>query len=367
MNFHHGHVAWIIAIVIILILAIVYTGYSFLNPLKHTATTTISVTTSVVGSTTVSAPSTTLNYSGSVSPCGTFYIIGQQYNTTYQTNCDSTGGTLGLWVASGNSGSEHVKIVGADGKIYVNQTSTYNCTTFFQNFTGPAQLYTISFSTGPGGGSCGNAKITINDTTTPPKTIYKYIFNGNFGNGQYTGWNLTNTGFGTAPLNTTYADNEIQKCYQGQPWSNYNGTYFATTYKCGISVSPGNLTSSPFLVNPQKPFLNFRIISPEDNELYVQLQRVNYKIVNGQEVYSNATPVVIAHVDTYNQSVSVNSSSTFANVTIPLTSYINDALQIKIVAITESFHDYIAVGDFSLANRPNQQRGILVNVTNVGT
>ncbi len=367
MDFHHGHAAWIIAFIIILILAIIYTGYSFLTPLKSSHTTSTSGTTTSKTTTTVTVLST-INYSNSVSPCANFYIIGQQNNYTYTTNCNSTGGTLGLWVAAGNSGKEHVKIVGADGRTYVNQSSTYNCTTFFQNFTGPAQLYLITFTTGLGGGSCGNSKITINTTTTPPpKVVYKYIYNGNFGNGQYTGWNLTNPGFGSLPLNITASTKNSSICYQGAPWSNYNGTYFATTYHCGASVSPGNITSSPFLVNPAKPFLNFKIISPEDSDLYVELLRVNYKVQGGQQVYSNSTPVVIAHFNTFNLSRSINSSSTFANVSIPLTQYINQQLQIKVVAITEKFKNYIAVGDFALSNRPNQDLGVAINITNTGS
>lgn len=359
---HKGIIAYIAIIIIIIVVAYVTTGgFKFLSP--KIVTVTIRKGTSTA--TTTIQPTTTANYNGSVLPCGSFSIVGQAFNTVYTEKCNSTGITYGLWVAAGNSGLEHVKIVGADKKVYINQSSNYNCTTFFTNFTLPVQLYTITFTTGAGGGSCGNAEVIINTTTTPPKTLYNYILNGNFGNGQYTGWNAANPGFGTAPFNITHADSVNVSCYVGQPWSNYNGTYFATTYNCGVSVSPGNLTSTPFLVGPSKPFLNFRLISPENNQLYLQLLRVNYKIQNGQQVFSNFTPVVIAHFDTYNLSINLNGSSTFENVSIPLTQFIGQPLAIRVISKVVG-SDYIAAGDFALANRPVQQKGVLVNVTYTG-
>ena len=358
VEIHHGHIAWIVVFIIIIVLAIVYTGYNFLAPLKLHATT---ISTTTINSASLTSTTTTVyNYSNPQSPCSKFDFIGQQLNTTYSAKCLSSGGVLGLWVGAGIGGIEHVRITGNDGKVYVNQTSRYNCTTFFQNFTGPAQLYTIKFTTGTGGGSCGNPNVIINTTTVPPKVIYNYIYNGDFGNGEYTGWNETYAGFGAAPLNITASADS--RCYQGSPWSNYNGIYFATTYNCGISVAPGNLTSSPFIVNPQKPFLNFKLISPQDDSIYIELLKANYALKNGQELFSNSTPLVIAHFNTYNLSVSLNSTSTFANVTIPLTPYINQALRVRIVAASQN--NYVAAGDFVLANRPLQEKGIAVNITN---
>jgi hypothetical protein len=370
MDVKHGHIAWIIIFVVILIIAILYTGFHFLSPLVHITSTISTSTTSILvnktANNTTKGTSTTINYTDSELPCSQFYIIGEQFNTTYTTLCKSNGTTLGLWVASGYAGKEHVSITGADGRIYVNQTSTYNCTTFFQNFTGPAQIYTITYTTGLGGGSCGNSEVIINTTTTPPKATYDYIYNGNFGNGQYTGWNVSNPGFGTAPLNITYADSSM--CYNGQPWTNYNGTYFATTYNCGVSVAPGNLTSAPFVVNPSKPFLNFRAISPENNEIYVEILKQNFGNSSGRQVYTNVTPVIIAHINTYNITVNINSSSTFQNVSIPLTQYINQVMLVRVVTEKErESNNYIAIGDFILANRPNEQRGVIVNISDVSS
>jgi hypothetical protein len=258
-----------------------------------------------------------------------------------------------LWVAAGDSGTESVKIVGADGRTYVNQNSTYNCTTFFQNFSGPAQIYSITFKTGAGGGSCGNPSIIINTTATPPSMAYTYILNGNFGNSRYTGWNTSGAGFGSAPFNITYQDPKM--CYRGTPWANYNGTYFATTYTCGLSVAPGNVTSSWFIVTPGKPFLNFKIISPEDDGIYVELYNTSNE------------PVLIAHFNTYNLSLTANGSSTFQNVSISLTSYINKQLRIKVVGNAINKANYIAVGDFAVAKRPNQQKGVMVNITTLSS
>ncbi len=342
---HKGIVAYIAIIIIIVVLAIVYTGYNFIKPFHSTTTTTTIIYSNTTTAETSTIGSPPINYSNSVSPCSSFILIGQLLNSTYTTKCMSTGNTLGLWVASGYSGTEAVKIVGADGRTYVNQNSSYNCTTFFQNFSGPAQIYTVTFQTGAGGGSCGNPVIIINDTSTPPQVAYTYILNGNFGNGEYTGWTTSGAGFGSNAFNLSYQDSAM--CYQGTPWTNYNGTYFATTYSCGLSVAPGNITSSPFIVTPGKPFLNFRIISPQDNGLYIQLLH-------------GSVPVVTAHFDTYNLSITTNGTSTFQNVSIPLTQYINQELRIKVVGDAINKENYIAVGDFAVAKRPIEQKGVAV-------
>lgn len=363
VELHKGHLAWTIAVIIIIVLAIAYTGFRFItNPIVRSTFST-STSTTINGTTSTTTVPPAINYSNSASPCRNFQLVVQNFNTTYTARCISDGSTLGVWLGAGDGGTEHVTIVGADNKTYINATTRYNCTTFFKNFTGPAQIYNITLMTGIGGGSCGNPNIVINTTTTLPKVIYEYIYNGDFANGQYTGWNATNSSFGAAPLNISYADSNL--CYQGQPWSNYNGSFFATTYNCGTTTTPGNLTSIPFIANPQRPFLNFRIISPDDNNIYVELLTQNFKTVNGQQVYVNTTPVVIAHFNTYNLSVSLNSSSRFENVTIPLTRYINQVMQIRVVS-AETSGKYVAVGDFVLSNKPNQQVGIAANITNTG-
>jgi hypothetical protein len=171
---------------------------------------------------------------------------------------------------------------------------------------------------------------------------------------------MSSPGFGSTPFNISYANKKI--CYQGRPWSNYNGSYFATTYNCGTTTSPGNLTSSPFIVSPSNPFLNFRLISPQDNNLYVEVLLANYKIVNGQQMYINSTPVEIAHFNTFNNTITQYSQSTFANVTLPLTLYVNKPVEIRLVA-REYSSSFIAAGDFVTSNKPSQDRGIAENIT----
>jgi hypothetical protein len=353
-------IAIILILVVIVIVAYAFTGFKFLGT-KRTTVPIYTTSSTTIQNTTVTT--TSINYSNSTPPCSSFALVDQVPNTTYVARCYSNGGTLGLWVASGNTGKEYAKIVGADGKTYINQNSTYNCTTFYQNFTMPSQIYTVTFRTGTGGGSCGNAVLIINTTILPPSTVYNNVYNNAFGNGKYTGWNVTNPGFGTAPLNISYANSKL--CYEGRPWSNYNGSYFATTYNCGITVSPGNLTSSPFIADPARPFLNFKLISPQDNNLYVELLRANYKVMNGQQVYYNSTPVAIVHFNTYNLSTSQYSSSTFANVTIPLTLYTGESLQVRLVA-KETGSSFIAAGEFILQNRPHQDHSVIVNFTSIG-
>jgi|GEM_PF-915324 hypothetical protein len=362
---HRGLLAYVVAIIVVIIAAYLYTGFRFLPFVKNAKITTtvnpiISGTTTIQTSSTTTVIGSTINSSIPVTSCSHVNIIGQAYSTTYTEFCNSSGGTFGLWVAAGNSGMEHVSIVGANNRTYVNQTSKYYCTTFYQNFTGPAQLYKITYETGPGGGICGNSQIIINTTTTPPLVVYSDIYNGNFGSGEYTGWNMSSPGFGSTPFNISYANKKI--CYQGRPWSNYNGSYFATTYNCGTTTSPGNLTSSPFIVSPSNPFLNFRLISPQDNNLYVEVLLANYKIVNGQQMYINSTPVEIAHFNTFNNTITQYPQSTFANVTLPLTLYVNKPVEIRLVA-REYSSSFIAAGDFVTSNKPSQDRGIAENIT----
>ncbi len=364
---HKGLIAFVIVFAILLVVAYAYHGFGLLSGGKPGNSQY--VTTSLQQSTTTGTTTTTMpsNYSQYVTPCNGFSLVGQQYNTTYTARCSSGGGTLGVWVSAGDSGTEHLKITGADGKTYVDQTSTYNCTAFLQNFTGPAQTYNITYTTGAGNGTCGNSNIAINGTTVPPiLQVYGTILNANFSTGTYTGWNVTGAGFGPAPLNISFSESKPFLCYQGQHWANYNGQFFATTYACGINFAPGNLTSSLFKVNPKQPFLNFRIISPEDNFIYVQVLRANFRIENGQQTYINSTPVLLAHFNTYNISANPNATSTFGNVTIPLTPYINQILKVRVVSSTTSqSSDYIAVGDFEMSDSPHQDPWVATNITNL--
>ena len=338
---HKGIIAYVAIIIIILIVAYIATGF---RPLSATTTTTTSKTTQT---TTISGGGTGNNTSPVYYPCNQYSLYNESNNTTVSERCYWDGGMLGFWIAAGNTGSAHATVVGPGNTTYINATSSTGCITFYQNFSAPAGVYNMTLHTGPGGGSCGYAIAKLNKTTVPPQQIYNSVFNGDFHTGSYIGWNVTGKGFGVKPGNITYYD--ANKCYLGQPWAGYNGTYFATTYNCGLSNAPGNITSSPFYA--LKSFLNFRIISPADYYLYV-------------EILHNGTPVIIAHYNTYNASLfGATASYTFRNASIPLTTVIGEPIQVRIVADTLSRQRFIAVGDIALSSTPNQQAGILQNLS----
>ena len=360
---HRGILAYVVILIVLIIGAYVYTGFKLLPLATQKSTSTAYTSTTLTTTTPTTSATTTINYNNFLSSCYGLKLVGTAPDTTNITECSSNGGEYGLWVAAGNYGSESVQIIGANNRTYVNQTSNYDCITFYQNFTLTPQAYRVIYQTGHGGSTCGKSTIVINGSTAPPIIAYQFVYNGNFDNGEYTGWNVSSPGFGTAPLNITYANKKL--CYQGRPWSNYNGTYFATTYNCGITTAPGNITSSPFIVNPSKPFLNFKLISPQDNNLYVELLRANYRIVNGQQVYTNSSPVEIVHFNTFNLSITSYSQSTFTNVTLPLTLYINEPLQVRIVS-RETGQNFIAAGDFAFSNRPHQDAWVTENLTFTG-
>ncbi|MCL4373502.1 MAG: hypothetical protein M1360_01860 [Candidatus Marsarchaeota archaeon] len=340
---HKGIIVYIIVLIALVIVAYIYTGFK-LPPIitsSSIATTTISHATSATTTAT-----TTANYSY-IYPCQNFQIYLIAPNTTQRGLCSWSGGTLGIWLAGGNYGA-HVSIVGVNNVTYFNGTAPYSCLSFIDNFSAPAQNYKISISTGGKSASCGYSIVKLNTTTVPPKKYYQYIYNGAFSNGKYTGWNVSGKGFGLAPLNITYAD--AHNCYLGQPWANYNGTFFATTYNCGLTNAPGNLTSAPFIANFSRPFLNFRIISPAEGQLYV-------------EVLQNGTPAIVAHFNTFNVSSQGNAQATFQNASIPLTPVIGKIVQVRVVAQVLQVEKFIAVGDFSLSSKPISAPGILVNMS----
>ncbi len=337
-------VAFVALIIIVVVLWYFVYGFSRYSS-STTSTTTLSSTNSTNSISNV--PTTTsILYSGN---CAAVSMISSQPGSVQSIQCKWAGGPLGLWVESGNSTSVHFSIKGmTDNFTYINKTSNYQCLTFYQNFTAPAQTYLVNVKLGSGvavqNTSCIYGGIILNQTLHPPKKVYNYIYNGNFSNGQYTGWNITGKGFGTVPLNLSYANsNAVSPCYFGTKWQNYGvSPYVATTYTCGTQVSAGNLTSSAFIAS--KSFLNFKIISQQDNFLYV-------------EILYNGTPYIIAHYDTFNTSLGTNASK-FFNASIPLVTVLNKPVQIKIVADTPIAQHFMAIGDFVLSNQPNQDEGI---------
>lgn len=335
-----GIIVFIAVFIVILVIFYLETGFKVLNLGGSTTQHTTTILSNGVATTSIN----------SIYICQQFSIYENSFNKTDTYGCLFDTNSLGIWVAAGNASTEHITIVGADNKTYVNESFSYSCTTFYENFTEPRQIYAVTLTTGPGGGTCGPSIFKFNSTTSPPANeTYNFVYNGNFSNGQYSGWNISGAGFGIKPLNITHADS--LGCYQGSPWSGYNGTYFATTYDCGLRSNPGNLTSSAFVVPLNKPFLNFKIISPELNNFYI-------------EILYNNTPAIVAHFNTYNVTSSANPQSTFRNASIPLYNVGGKVVKIKIVAGALSGQQkWLSVTGFNIASRPLQDQGVYRNLT----
>lgn len=192
--------------------------------------------------------------------------------------------------------------------------------------------------------SSTNNNTYLADCLSPTSTVN--IPNGNFATGTYEGWNTTGTGFGTGPANITEFNSKSY--YYNSPWSNYNGQFFATTYSGGLVISTGNLTSSTFQVT--EPYLNFQIVSPQNNLLYV-------------EVLENDTPVIIKQFNSYGNSGAP--SGNFENATISLTSVLCKNVNIRVVSgvvyTPATKYDIIATGDFYLSKTPNGSSGTSLN------
>ena len=343
-------IAYIVILVVVIAIWGISTGFALPHFGSSTTTTTTSSTTSAT-STTASTSTTSSTTSIYVSYCNNFFQYLTTTNSTIVDDCTWAGGKLGVWVAAGPATTETVKIVGiSDNVTYVNQTDPYPCTTFYSNFTAPAQMYQVFLTTSNqvnSSSQCKFASVKLNTTLTAPVEVYNNVFNGNFSTGTYAGWTLTGNGFGAAPLNLSYANTAINvSCYTSTKWKNFNDTFTATTFNCGISVAPGNLTSSLFYA--KKPFLNFRIVSPQNNYLYVEI------------LYANNTPAIVAHYNTFNITSSRgNASSTFVNASIPLVTVLNKEIKVRVVANTLNRLTFIAVQGFSLASTPKQDSGVL--------
>ncbi|MGB9732510.1 MAG: hypothetical protein ACP5P2_01030 [Candidatus Micrarchaeia archaeon] len=225
----------------------------------------------------------------------------------------------------------------------------------------PAKPTTVSKTTSITTTASSNTTVIKNTTTIPTTTTIVTgsclssnstvpLFNGDFSLGTYDGWNATGYGFGNAPLNITWANNN--SCYFNTTWSNYQGNFFATTYHCGLVLQTGNLTSKPFKV--VLPYLNFKIISPYNGQLYV-------------EILKNGKPVLITHFDTYNAPGNINPTSTFQNASIPIAMFMCQNVSVRVVAnvvgTVVNRLDYIAVGDFYQSMVPIATPGIVVNQT----
>ncbi|MDE1845804.1 MAG: hypothetical protein KGH53_00770 [Candidatus Micrarchaeota archaeon] len=193
---------------------------------------------------------------------------------------------------------------------------------------------------------------TISTTTTIPQGSCLSsqssipVYNGDFATGTYVGWNQTTGAFGSVPVNITYANSANVMGYYNHTWVNYLGNFFASTFHGGLGVQPGNLTSLPLKV--VEPYINFRIISPLNNLLYV-------------EVLQGGNVMVSTHYNTYVQG-NPYPTSQFLNASLPVSSLLCQNVTIRVVAqVVGSYtasRTYIAVGDFYQSKTPVVNPGI---------
>jgi len=220
-------------------------------------------------------------------------------------------------------------------KVFVNNTTTLS-NSILANKTKPSLNISKNYS---------NSTKIIKPACLPSNASIIYIPNGNFSTGTYEYWNTTGTGFGDAPLNLTQANKEGE--YYEKPWSGYGNTNFAGgTFRGGFAIAPGNLTSSPFLVNDS--YLNFKLISPYNYQIYIEL-------------LENQTPVLRAYFNTYNASGNINAQTTFVNASLPISEFMCHKLRIRIVAgyVGAGITQYIMATDFYLSNKEITTPGIL--------
>jgi len=242
---------------------------------------------------------------------------------------------------SNNNGSTYLKV----GNIKPNITNVFTNNTTLLNKSTPINKTKPNLNASK---NYSNATKIIKPTCLPSNASIIYIPNGNFSTGTYEYWNTTGTGFGNAPFNLTSANKEGD--YYGKPWSEYENTNFTGgTFRGGFAIAPGNLTSSPFLVNDS--YLNFKLISPYNYQIYIEL-------------LENQTPVLTAYFNTYNASGNINAQTTFINASLPVYEFMCHKLRIRIVSgyVGTSITQYIMATDFYLKNEERTTPGILYHL-----
>ncbi len=350
---HKGIIAYVLAIIVVIVLWYAYQKFASPFTGKGIATTTIQSHTADAANTTTNATVNTTLHGFSIS-CDKVSFDTQYYNSTITGSCHWSGGLLGLRAGRGSSSMVRVYTIGADGIYYINQTITGDCSSIYAYKYFPAQNYSFGIVIGAKNtsGSALCNETTVNLMSGAPSsiggTIYQDVPNGNFATGSYYMWNITGKAFQSMPLNLTLANNI--SCHPGNAkWSGYNGTFFASTYNCSKkSQAYGNLTSSVF--NASEPFLNFQTIGYGGPFSYI-------------EILQNGKPTVRASFNTYNISNGQQQTFTLRNATIPLMKVYGKPVQIRVVANETAETDFIVVGDFRLDNMPVQEQGVLVNIT----
>ncbi len=205
-----------------------------------------------------------------------------------------------------------------------------------------------AYGGGAPGGSTAGGIVDYSNAYCKANTANVMIPNGNFASG-YSRWSATGSGFGAGPTDL-YVANENAGYYK-MPWANYNGEFFATTYKQNAAYSPGNLTSDSFKVT--EPFLNFKISSAQSAGLYM-------------EMLLNGAPFIILHYNTTNGKGSYP-LGTFANASVNLSPLFCQNVSVRFVSDVSgnstNQDQFIAVTDFYLSNQSIATPGALLNST----
>ncbi len=292
--------------------------------------------------------------------CSNLFIYEQAYNHTTIDKCGWNGGKIGIWIASGNSTNVRISVKGdTDAHIYINQLVNYGCMTFLTALDLPKQNYTITFNTYGNKTNCYNPteKLKLNTTVSPSfNKIYNFVYNGGFTYGTYVGWALDTDAFGMYPSNILKVNKNL--CFKSYPWTNLNGTYFATTANCYHTIKTGNLTSSYFYA--AKLFLDFQIVSPTNSTDYIEILHDNH-------------PVIVTSYNTYYLSTD-NDLYRFENASIPLISVRNESIRVKIISSIKGIQptnkvrerplsNFIAISDIHLSNIPWQYKNITSSIS----
>ncbi len=179
--------------------------------------------------------------------------------------------------------------------------------------------------------------------TTTCKTVIANVsmVNPDFETGTYAGWNVTGSGWGSAPTSGSLANS--QHLYYSVPYSGWQGTYFASSYQTGGRGAVGSLQSAPFTLD--KKYLEFLAIGQDDAQLCVALKiedETTYLDCNALRASPNVIRLFQPTLST------VSPYSIFKRVSWDVSAY--KGKQATIQVIDNSVRSWIEVDDFRQAD-----------------